>query len=621
MGIISRIEEEINRLNEQILKDSTFENRDSVNLNALVCLLRYAAWKDPQELKKWFTREGTEASINPNVVKRFSLFKNEKKADGAQLRIHIFDDAEETAKHDHQRDFITMCIQGAYEYRYYRVDSCDEGGVVQYFNRTNSKFEKAEPFTRPGKIVRVKHTNETWNDTEGEKVGEEHEMLFNPSIGPLYVNSNWIHTVSPKYTEADSVITVLIRRQKKKDKKTIFIRGPNDDEFEEEPEPRYDLEDTEIDDMFEKVRKALVGESTMEYSGQAFDSNVITEFMNPKHKLVRVSPEFIKNESNLDELVNFMQLNDFSFCPVVKNIDGVDRFVKFIDHKGVSFFSKKNDWMDSNTPILFGMLYTVLSKRLVIPIVDETTNEFHGILSLFDIVKNVKRFARMIIDASIDSEENKAIQHCAELISGLNKLQDVAHENRYHIRGKNPDLFNKILTPLGKLILNKDIANLVIQEDEIPIELEFWIDTISNNFFQVNDKCKSIELLSEINEKCDFSTFVQINEDGSFTKVQFDSSEETMKTIPENSGPSELVDSIKNGMWPVYANIESKNQIKIISTDELFSYHSLSDLVPELEKIEGNEKIRLLNRLLLKSNLKRPVFNSDDFNDVRVILE
>ena len=94
-----------------------------------------------------------------------------------------------------------------------------------------------------------------------------------------------------------------------------------------------------------------------------------------------------------------------------------------------------------------------------------------------------------------------------------------------------------------------------------------------------------------------------------------------MKTIPENSGPRELVDSIKNGMWPVYANIESKNQIKIISTDELFSYHSLSDLVPELEKIEGNEKIRLLNRLLLKSNLKRPVFNSDDFNDVRVILE
>ena len=33
--------------------------------------------------------------------------------------------------------------------------------------------------------------------------------------------------------------------------------------------------------MFETVRKALVGEATEEYSGQGFDSNAISEFMNP----------------------------------------------------------------------------------------------------------------------------------------------------------------------------------------------------------------------------------------------------------------------------------------------------------------------------------------------------
>ena len=620
MGIIERIEEEISRLNQQILDGSSFENRDSVNLNALVCLLRYAAWRVPQRLKEWFTREGTETSINPNVVKRFSLYKNEKNPDGAQLRIHIFDDAEETAKHDHQRDFITMCIQGAYEYRYYRVDRCDEGGVVQYFNRIDGEFVKADPPTRSGKIVRVKHTNETWNDTEGEKVGEEHEMLFNPSTGPLYVNSNWIHTVSPKYTEADSVITVLIRRQKKKGKKTIFIRGPDDNEFEEEDAP-IEATPIQIDEMFEKVRKALVGESTLEYSGKDFDSNAITEFMNPTHKLVRVSPEFIKKRSNLDELINFMELNDFSFCPVVEKVDGFEKFVCFVDHKGDSFFSKENDWMDSKTPILFGILYTVLSKRLIIPIVDKKTNEFLGILSLFDIVKNVKRFARMIINASIDSGDSEAIQLCAELISGLNELQDMAVENRYHIRGENPEIFNKILTPLGKLILNKDLAYILIQEEDFPIELDTWIETISNDFFQVNEKCKSIELLSEIKTKCDFSTFVQRNGDNSFTKVNYDSSEETLNTISEDSGPEELIESIKKGIWPVYVDIESKNQIKIISTDELLSLHSLRSLVPELEKIESNEKKILLNRLLLKSNMKRPMFDSKDFDDVRVILE
>ena len=619
MGIISRIEEEIKRLEEQILEGSTFENRDSVNLNALVCLLRYAAWRKPEELKKWFTREGTETSVNENVVKRFALYKNEKNPDGAQLRIHLFDNATETAKHDHQRDFITMCIQGAYEYRYYRVDECDKGGVVQYFNRIDGEFVKAEPPSKPGKIVRVKHTNETWNDEKGEKVGDDYEKVFDPSVGPLYVNSKWIHTVSPKYTEGKSVITVLIRRQKKKDKKTIFIRGPGDDEFEEEEPPRP-AEPHEINYMFEEVRRALVGEATQEYSGKGFDTNAITEFMNPSQKLVKVSPDFIKKESNMDELTNFMELNEFSFCPVVEEVDGIEKFVKFIDHKGDSFFSEENDWMYSNTPILFGILYTVLSKRLIIPIVEKSTKEFLGILSLFDIVKNVKRFARMIIDVSIDSGDSKSVQLCAELISGLNELEDVADENRYHIRGENPDLFNKILTPLGKLILNKELANLKINEEILPNELETWIDTISNNFFQVNDNCKSTELLSEIKERCDFDTFVQRNKDGSFAKVNHDSSEEVLKTIPETSGPREVIEAIKEGLWPVYVDIKSEDKIKIVSTDELFSLHSVRGLVDEFAKVEDDEKIRLLNRLLLKSNMKNPEFDSDDFNDVVSIL-
>ena len=620
MGIISRIEEEIDRLNKQILKGSTFENRDSVNLNALVCLLRYAAWRKPDILKKWFTREGTETSVNENVVKRFALYENEKKPDGAQLRIHIFDDATETAKHNHQRDFITMCIQGAYEYRYYRVDECNKGGFVEYWNRIDGKFVKAEPPSKPGKIVRVKHTNETWNDPKGKKVGDDYEMVFDPSVGPLYVNSEWIHTVSPKYTEGKSVITVLIRRQRKKDKKTIFIRGPEDDKFEMEKKPDPATPD-QIDYMFEEVRRALVGDATEEYSGTGFDTNAITEFMNPAQKIVKVSPDFIKNKSNLDELTNFMKLNKFSFCPVVKEVDGVEIFVKFIDQKGDSFFSEENDWMYSNTPILFGILYTVLSKRLIIPIVNKSTKEFLGILSLFDIVKNVKRFAKMIIDVSIDSGDSKSVQLCAELISGLNDLENVAEENRYHIRGENPDLFNKILTPLGKLILNKELANLKINEENLPNELDTWIDTISNNFFQVNNECKSVEFLSEIKERCDFDTFVQRNKNGSFAKVNHDSSEEVLKTIPESSGPTDVVEAIKGGLWPVYVDIKSKDKIKIVSTDELFSLHAVRGLVDEFAKVEGDEKIRLLNRLLLKSNMKNPEFDSDDFNDVVSIFE
>ena len=251
-------------------------------------------------------------------------------------------------------------------------------------------------------------------------------------------------------------------------------------------------------------------------------------------------------------LLIFMKLNKFSFCPVVEEVDGVEKFVKFIDQKGDSFFSEENDWMYSNTPILFGILYTVLSKRLIIPIVNKSTKEFLGILSLFDIVKNVKRFAKMIIDVSIDSGDSKSVLLCAELISGLNDLENVAEENRYHIRGENPDLFNKILTPLGKLILNKELANLKINEEILPNELDTWIDTISNNFFQVNNECKSVDSYQRLKKD---AISILLYKGAMMVLLQkfHDSSEEVLKTIPESSGPKEVVEASKKGfgqfMW------------------------------------------------------------------------
>jgi hypothetical protein len=145
------------------------------------------------------------------------------------------------------------------------------------------------------------------------------------------------------------------------------------------------------------------------------------------------------------------------------------------------------------------------------------------------------------------------------------------------------------------------------------------METISNTFFQVDERCNSVELLSEIKEMCDFDTFAQRNQDNSFTKIYHNGTKEKLETIPEDSGPRELIEAIRNGMWPVYVNIESKKQVKIISTDELFSFHSLRELAPELQKIKATKKVNLLSNLLIKSNLKEPNFNSNDFEDVKII--
>ena len=68
MDVIDQIRHEIERLNDQILKREAFNEEDGVNLNALVCMLRYAAWKEPNRLYDYFMRKEChwkQATINP----------------------------------------------------------------------------------------------------------------------------------------------------------------------------------------------------------------------------------------------------------------------------------------------------------------------------------------------------------------------------------------------------------------------------------------------------------------------------------------------------------------------------------------------------------------------------
>ena len=66
--------------------------------------------------------------------------------DGAQLRVHIFDDAEDTQKHNHQRSFISMCIQGSYEYRYYKpnLNNATGGKVLHIMHEWEANLVEAE---------------------------------------------------------------------------------------------------------------------------------------------------------------------------------------------------------------------------------------------------------------------------------------------------------------------------------------------------------------------------------------------------------------------------------------------------------------------------------------------
>lgn len=620
LGIIDRIEHEVKRLNADIVDKKEFYGKHGVNLNALVCLLRYAAWKERDELKNWIMRPGCDwdqASINPTIVKRFSLYEPDGD-DGAQLRIHIFDDAEDTSKHNHQRSFIAMCIQGSYEYRYYRIDEHKDAPSIEIWKRVNGNFVKDRNINAT--IQRVSHLEK---DDEGMDIDPEKEkFLLNVESEPLYVNDKWIHTVHPQNTE--EVITVLIRREKSKEKgDTIFVKDLDDKDFEKEDKPR-DATPEEIDQMFLKVEKALIGDAEVIDSEFRINTNVIQEFMHPKSKIARVRPPLLRDQHCFTELKSFMSLNKFSFTPITEVRNDVEKLIKFVDINGVDFFESSQDWLAPNTPILFGIMYTILSPNYIVPIVDKKTDEFLGILSLHDIMNNMSRLAGPMIQSSIDANQGGSVNAYSELMNSLVELNNVVEKDNYSPDDSHTVAINKVLGALNKLILDKKLVNLNISDSPSLLHNESWLNEISGDVFFVGPSCKSNSLLRELHRTGDFSTFVELIEDKKFQILSLLEKEEdrkvrTLEKLDSNSTAQELIDWIGESKdhWPVYTYSAKHNRLGIISTDELFSRIGIQTISEQLNAINDDKKSRILSGLLIKSHQRRPMFDEEDFDSVR----
>jgi len=620
LGIIDRIDHEVKRLNTDIVEKKEFYGKHGVNLNALVCLLRYAAWKEPDQLKNWIMRPGCDwdqASINPTIVERFSLYEPDGD-DGAQLRIHIFDDAEDTSKHNHQRSFITMCIQGSYEYRYYRIDEHKDAPPIEIWKRVNGNFVKDRSINAT--IQRVSHLEK---DDEGMDIDPEKEkFVFSVESEPLYVNDKWIHTVHPQNTE--EVITVLIRREKSKEKgDTIFVKDLDDKDFEKEDKPR-DATLEEIDQMFLKVKKALIGDAEVIDSEFRINTNIIQEFMLPKSKIARVRPSLLKDQHSFAELKAFMSLNNFSFTPITEVRNDVEKLIKFVDISGEDYFESSQDWLAPNTPILFGIMYTILSPNYVVPIVDNKTDEFLGILSLHDIMRNMSRLAGPMIQSSLDSNRGGSVNAYNELMSYLVELNNVVEKDNYSPDDSHTEAINKVLAALNNLILDKKLVNLNISNSPRLLHDGSWLNEISGDVFFVAPGCKSNSLLRELHQTGDFSTFVELIEDKKFQILSLLEKEEdrkvrTLEKLDSNSTAEEFIDWIRESRdhWPVYTYSTKHNRLGIISTDELFSRIGIQKISEQLNAINDDKKSRILSGLLIKSHQRRPIFDETDFDNAR----
>ena len=550
-------------------------------------------------------------------MKRFSLYEPDGD-DGAQLRIHIFDDAEDTSKHNHQRSFITMCIQGSYEYRYYKIDEQKDAPSIEIWKRVDGNFVKDRNIN--ANIRRVSHSHK---DDEGTDINPDKDtFVFGVESDPLYVNDKWIHTVHPHNTD-EEVITVLIRREKAKEKgDTIFVKEPGDKDFEEEEEPR-DADEQEIDEMFLAVKKALIGDAEIIDSEFNINTNVIQEFMLQKSKIARVRPSLLRNQHCFTELKAFMSLNKFSFTPVTENRNGVEKLIKFVGIEGEDFFESSQDWLDPNTPILFGIMYTILSPNYIVPIVDKKTDEFLGILSLHDIMNNMSRLAGPMIQSSIDANQGNSVKAYSELMNSLVELNNVVEKDNYSPDDSHTEAINKVLAALNKLILDKKLVNLNISDTPNTIQNESWLDEISGDVFFVGPGCKSNSLLRELHQTGNFSTFVESIDDAfeiiSLLETEKERKVRALEKLDSNSTAQELIDWIRESKdhWPVYTYSTTHKRLGIISTDELFSRIGIQKIAEQLNAITDDKKSRILSKLLIKSHQRRPNFDEEEFNSVR----
>lgn len=601
---ITAIENEISRLDNQIMSLDKFDDTNTVSLNALVCLMKYAALLDRDGFKDWLKSKPSD--INPTIMDRFVLFdKNkelgDKKRDGVQIRIHIMNEPGDEAKHNHQRSFITMCIQGGYKYEYHRINQSEEFKSefkeIEVWNRIpqgDPPFEFEKKIS--GIIQQVDY--ESANDT-GHLTTKGREFVKGDP--PVFVNSNWHHVIIP--IDSSPVITVVARRGKPQSL-TTFIKYSDDPGFD--PEKRAPVRNPS-DDELEKMADSVISALTNGESIFRDDSNVVRLLMK-SNGIIKVDKKYVNETKNLYPLKLFMEKNSFSYVPILDKgrYSGMGHCD---DTSGeLSFQIIENyPYVYESTSFLNAILWTVLSEEFIVPVLDRD-NKFVGLLSIEDIVKNL----RGITAGFFWPSENTSTAERKKFLIESDKLIQALIELDYFngVREENYAIVNKILIHLGNLFFSKHISNLEISPSDLAAkEIQSHSDIgISPYLCPSQEEIEYdllVSLLQEINSTSDISLLLTSKNKILDTAT---ANEKSSSIVSGNSSIRSFLNSIVNGNWP--ALINTNEGLRLISTEELFDIKNISVLTEEIRKSPNLEAKGKLFDLYSKTDYTEEEFNS-----------
>ena len=137
--------------------------------------------------------------------------------------------------------------------------------------------------------------------------------------------------------------------------------------------------------------------------------------------------------------------------------------------------------------------------------------------------------------------------------------------------------------------------------------------------FEVDNNCRSTSLLKELKQVGDFDSFAYRMPDDRTNSFNTLENDINLDAITEHATPEQVVSKINAGNWPLFAEIESSDELKIISTEELFSQIGMRTMSTTYAKTSKKETQSMLNNLMLKGVRKHPDYTEDDFESVPMI--
>lgn len=594
VNISARLERELAQLAAEIRTLDQFDQSTTLNIHALSCLMRYAACHDPDEFLAWL--QSKRFTVNPEIIDRVELFTDldwvtptgkSATRDGVELRVHIFRNGNETFKHTHKQDFISVCLQGAYRYRYFREapEATSKAWYERYERRggIQSLIERT-----PGDVEEI-----TYGVT-GEPSPHRGGRLFHEDAPPLFVDARYIHTV--EHVSQEPVITFVARRGLCKTE-TLIVRaeGDEDPRLQNASPPRQATEE-ERAQICRDLLEALTKHDQASRGAHRYRD--IQAYQTPAHKLLFLSAQALScSQERL--LLTLMNKNGVYSLPL---LDEEGRCVELLSAPMVR--EEDRDWPEArldrqpepmvvyeHEPLLFAVLGMILNESLVIPVVDSEAR-LCGLLAVDDLLEVRDSLGQALFWALYEAHkhDDDAVGHVHGLLSALERLREVCLLAEEKVSRATHDLLvHEALTHLDELIwlyprcnLDHRSAEREVVELSSPLSALTLLEAVVCPLEPTLGSSAEREALSAwLGEElgCSVPEAIVFEEEG--TLWVYDEEQQRLILTPISANVT-LRDALRQTLeagttGPLYVSLESS--LYVVSLEELLSPHVTRQLL------------------------------------------